>query len=103
MSDTRSDLYHYTRAEITELIVRWTERRRAEQALRFSQERFSLAMEAANEGLWDWHLPSGRGYFSPRYCAMLGFEPEELSPNYATWKGLLHPEDREAADLELQR
>jgi PAS domain S-box-containing protein len=46
---------------------RVVERRQAEESLRKSDERLSLAMMAANDGMWDWNISSGTAYFSPRY------------------------------------
>ncbi len=57
--------------------------------------RLHLALEAASDGFWDWDIPSGKTYFSPRYFTMLGYEPDELEQSFATWESLLHPDDRE--------
>ncbi len=80
-----------------------TDRKTAEEAERLSTERLRLAMEAANEGLWDWSVPTGEAFFSPRWYTMLGYVPNELPPGYATWLELLHPEDRERAVQTVQR
>ena len=67
---------------------------RAEEALRRSEERFALAMEGANDGLWDWDLLSGRVYYSPRWADMLGYRPEDLEPSIEAFRRLVHPDDR---------
>jgi two-component system sensor histidine kinase UhpB len=69
----------------------------AEQALRKSEERYALAMDAATDGLFDWHMQTGEAYFSPRWYTMLGYEPGEVPASYDTWLDLLHPDDREYA------
>ncbi len=70
-----------------------TERKKAEEALFESRERLQLALDAANDGLWDWRLDTGEAYFSPRYYTMLGYEPGEFPANYESFSRLLHPDD----------
>jgi PAS domain S-box-containing protein len=68
----------------------------AEKEKRSRQEKLlALALDATSDGVWTWHIPTGEAYFSPRYYTMLGYEPNELPPGYATWASLLHPEDFE--------
>jgi two-component system sensor histidine kinase UhpB len=70
-------------------------RTQAEEALRKSEERYALAMDATTDGLFDWHMQTGEAYFSPRWYTMLGYEPDEIPASYETWLDLLHPDDRE--------
>ena len=72
-----------------------TEQKRIQEALRHSEQRFRLAMEAASDGLWDWDITTGRMYIGPRYLAMLGYEPDELPHTLATYRQLVHPQDWE--------
>ena len=67
-----------------------------QQALRdlaFSEERYALAVRAANDGIWDWDLDSNRMYFSPRWHAILGQSEHTHSEDPAAWFGLVHPGD----------
>lgn len=70
--------------------------RRAEEALRESERRLHLALEGAGEGLWDWHPPSGRAYFSARNYTMLGYEPGEFPSTFESWTSLIHPDERDS-------
>ncbi|WP_461208567.1 PAS domain-containing sensor histidine kinase [Desulfocurvus sp. DL9XJH121] len=63
------------------------------ETLKENQSRLAMAFDAANDGLWDWDVASGRTYFSPRYYAMLGYEPEDFEPTFESWLGLVHPDD----------
>jgi len=72
-----------------------------ESALRASEERYELALAAASDGLWDWHVPTGAAYFGPRWYTMLGYEPGELPASYETWASLLHPADREETERRI--
>ncbi|MCB8965676.1 MAG: GAF domain-containing protein [Ardenticatenaceae bacterium] len=62
---------------------------------RASQDRFALAVEGANEGIWDWDIPSNEVYFSPRWKAMIGYEDHEISNRFAEYEDRIHPEDHD--------
>src|ERR1039457_4543154 len=77
------------------------ERKRAEHALRASEERYALAARGANDGLWGWDLETQRVYFSPRWKAMLGYEEAEIGDGPEEWMSRVHKEDRAALGAEL--
>ncbi len=95
--DKKNKLTHYIG-----ILTNITKRREAEQALEKSEERLSLALDAANDGLWDWNIKTGDIYFSPRYYTMLGYEPNEFGASYQAWAGLLHPDEREATEKRIR-
>ncbi len=69
------------------------ERHRADVALRASEERYSLAISGARDGLWDWDLTTGKIYFAPRFADMLGVQPGELGDTPERWFAAVHRED----------
>lgn len=82
-----------------------TQRKRAEQALKESEERYALAMQGARDGLWDWNLKTGEVYYSSRWKAMLGYGEGELGATPDVWLERVHPEDAPGlkADLSAHR
>ncbi|HEU0297773.1 MAG TPA: PAS domain S-box protein [Anaerolineales bacterium] len=71
-------------------------------ALKEREERLALVIEGTNDGFWDWNLATNEVYFSPRWKAMLGYEDSELTNCFETWVRLMHPDDLERAQAELQ-
>jgi PAS domain S-box-containing protein len=72
-----------------------TERKRAESALKKSEERFDLAAQGTSDGLWEWEINTGKEWWSKRFRELIGYESDELSATYESFKSLLHPEDLE--------
>ncbi|MDM8527645.1 EAL domain-containing protein [Anaerolineales bacterium HSG24] len=71
-------------------------------ALRESEERYALAAEGTNDGLWDWELKEHRIYFSPRWKAMLGYADYEIKPNLTEWFERIHPDDLQVFSQQLK-
>lgn len=70
-----------------------SQRLQAEEALRRSEERFDLAFQASNDGLWDWSMEDNRIYYSPSWCSMLGYAPDEVPQSIEFWRDIVHPDD----------
>jgi diguanylate cyclase (GGDEF)-like protein/PAS domain S-box-containing protein len=70
------------------------DKQRAEAALRESEERYSLALRGANDGIWDWDLRVNTIHYSTRWKAMLGFQEHEIGDHPDEWFSRIHPEDR---------
>ena len=67
--------------------------RQSADALRKSEERFSLAVRGSNDGIWDWELESATVFFSPRWKQMLGYELNGIDNSFIAWRNLIHPDD----------
>src|SRR5262249_32800466 len=70
-------------------------RRRAEEALRQSEERYALAVEGSNEGIFDWDMVTDRVYVSKRAQELFRLSSGELWRPRRQWREILnfHPED----------
>ncbi len=58
-----------------------------------SENRFALAMDAAQDGLYDWNLETNEIYYSPGWKRMLGYGDNELPNDFSVWEKLTDPED----------
>ena len=72
-----------------------TQHKLAEAEQKINEERLKLAMEAINDGLWDWNMTNNQVYYSPRWQSMLGYQPGEIAGNLKSWEDLAYPEDRQ--------
>ena len=59
-----------------------TQQRAQEQALKNSQERLNLALESADLGTWDWHIPSNMLFASPRASTLHGLSQEPFHGDF---------------------
>ncbi len=80
-------------------------RMNVERAMWESEERYALAVNGANDGIWDWNLTAGSAYFSPRWKTMLGFREDEIGSSIEEWFSRVHADDsaglRKALDAHL--
>ncbi|MBD2342534.1 response regulator [Anabaena subtropica] len=73
-----------------------SDRQLAEAALRESQERLSLTLEAVNLGIWDWNLTTNQIIWSDGHARLFGMEPGKFDGSYESFKACIYPEDWEA-------
>ena len=76
-------------------------RKHAEETLRESEERYFLAAQGANDGLWDWNIKKDEVYYSPRWKAMLGYRDHEVQSSPNEWIDRIHPDDRDGVVYAL--
>jgi len=70
-----------------------TERKRAEAALRASEERLRLAQQAAHIGSFEWNIRTGMNTWTPELEAMHGLPPGGFGGTQKVWENLVHPQD----------
>jgi diguanylate cyclase (GGDEF)-like protein/PAS domain S-box-containing protein/hemerythrin-like metal-binding protein len=72
-----------------------TERKLLEKSLEDNLSILKMALEGAQEAVWEWDLVSGKARFSPQYYTMLGYQPDEYPANQDEWLARIHPDDRD--------
>ena len=72
------------------------------ERLAASEERYALAVRAANDGIWDWDLRSDRVYYSPRWQALLGVQATDADGTPSTWFDRVHPNDLRGIQLAIE-
>jgi diguanylate cyclase (GGDEF)-like protein/PAS domain S-box-containing protein len=80
-----------------------SERKRAIQALRDSEQRWQFALEGARDGVWDWNLVTNEVFFSRQWKQMLGFEEHEITGTLDEWDKRVHPEDKARAYADIEK
>ena len=69
------------------------------QALRETEKRYDIAVQIANDGIWEWNLISNRIDYSDRWKSMVGYQSEEIKNSPVEWLSRVHRADVE----KLQR
>ncbi|HEY2119689.1 MAG TPA: PAS domain-containing protein [Candidatus Acidoferrum sp.] len=77
-------------------------RRSAENALRDTQARLSLAMQSSGTGMFDWDIANQVITWSPEILQLYGMKEGELGAKYEDWLACVVPEDRERANAAIQ-
>lgn len=79
-----------------------TERTHADRELRQTVERLTLAVEGANDGLWQWSLATGELYVSGRWRAMIGLAADAPIGRAEDWLGRVHADDVSSLKTSLE-
>ena len=71
------------------------ERKRAEESLRQSEERYRLATLVTSDAIWDWDLLTQAVHWNEALSIRFGYAPGEIGRDASWWFEAMHPEDRE--------
>lgn len=63
-------------------------------ALAISEQRYQLAVEGANDGIWDWNIKTDEYFSSKKWAEIFGYREDRRGHN--PWLDLLHPDDRQS-------
>jgi len=71
-------------------------------SLQQEQERWQLAIQGSNDGIWDWNILTDELFLSPTWKEMLGYQDDEIENNVAVWENHLHPDDLNKVKQAIQ-
>ncbi len=80
-----------------------TLRKKAENKMRYSEQRLQMALKATHASLWDWDIKSGQVIFDQRWAEILGYNFEEIEPHIDAWRKIAHPEDQKDIEEKMSR
>lgn len=72
-----------------------TERKKAEEKLKESQERLTLATQAAHLGIWDWNLQTNQLLWDKEMYPLFNIDPADFGGDYDAFEKTLHPDDKQ--------
>jgi len=75
------------------LVKNIEKKKKHDEFLQSERQKFELAIEGSQDGLWDWNIETNDVIFSDRFIELLGYEPAEYKPSSEFWVEHIHPED----------
>lgn len=66
-------------------------------ALALSEQRYELAVEGADCGIWDWDVENDIYYLSGKWKSYLGYEDNDIKNTFNGFTNLIHQKDKEEA------
>lgn len=86
---------------VVEILGNALERKRVEQALKITEERYTRAINAGNVGIWEWNIQTDEIYIDPNLKSMLGYVENKNYAKFSDWLSLVHIDDIELVKAEI--
>ena len=96
-------VYSYEQQHFVTVFIDITVRKESENNLFKLKEQFELAVDGANEGIWDWDISTGKLFLSKRWKEMLGYKPYELKDEFDTFISLVYEKDIDRVSAYVQK
>jgi len=80
-----------------------TQRQQTQTALRESEERFALAIQANDSGLFDINFKTKTYYYSPQFLHLIGYPEDRDTPSFDELMARVHPEDQSMVKISIDQ
>ncbi|MFM9265731.1 PAS domain S-box protein [Tychonema sp. BBK16] len=78
------------------------QRKKAQEELRKSEERWQLVLKGNQDGIWDFNLKTKEVFRSARWKEIIGYSDSEIDNSNTVWTERIHPEDASRVQLAIQ-
>ncbi|MCW3119632.1 MAG: domain S-box-containing protein, partial [Chitinophagaceae bacterium] len=72
-----------------------TEKKKTEEDIKKSNERFEMVVSATNDVIWDWNMENDEFWWNENYYSYFGYEKQSTTPDIISWYEGFHPDDKE--------
>jgi len=80
-----------------------SERLKAEESLRESEERWHFALEGSGDGVWDWNILTNEVFYTKQWKSMLGYDVNEIEDKLDEWENRVYPDDLQNCLVDLNK
>lgn len=80
-----------------------TERKKMENRILETSERFALASGSAKIGVWEWNIRDNTLFWDKITCSIFEVKEEEFFGDFNTWIGFLHPDSASYAQQQVEK
>ena len=97
-----SDVYEELLAAEDELREQYKELQKSEELLRKSEERYKLAIDGANDVIWEWDIEHNKLFVSDKWTSITGYEIDDNTNIKFILDNLIDPDDKNAVIHDLR-
>ncbi|HMH31377.1 MAG TPA: PAS domain S-box protein [Puia sp.] len=80
-----------------------SERKKAEEKIKLSNERYKLATKATNDAIWDWNIKTSAPFWGEGLYTQFGFKPGPRIAAKGFWESRIHPADKKRVMKSMEQ
>ncbi len=77
-------------------------RKTTEELIRQSNERFEKVSQVTADAIWDWDFVKEKMYWGEGFRTLFGVDLDQVTPSIEYWASLIHPDDFERVEKDIQ-